>query len=122
MYFVCARAMKMMYKRHKSDKIKDSELIESNSKAETSQVERRATKLFTKYIWSYLGNLNTPIKQQLGPDVVLVLVDIVEQAPMRHQLGDQLDGGTQADAQQADQVGVLHARHDEGLLDETDLH
>lgn len=70
----------------------------------------------------YLGNLDTPIEQQLGSDVVLVLVDIVEQAPMRHQLCDQLDGGTQADAQQASQVGVLHASHDQGLLNETDTH
>lgn len=65
---------------------------------------------------SYLRNLDTPVEQQLGPNVVLVLVDVVEQAPVRHQLRDQLDGGTQADTQQADQVGVLHASHDEGLL------
>lgn len=65
---------------------------------------------------AYLGNLDTPVEQQLGANVVLVLVDVVEEAPVRHQLRDQLDGGTQADTQQAYQVGVLHARHDEGLL------
>lgn len=70
----------------------------------------------------YLGNLDTPIQQQLGSNVVLVLMDIVEEAPMRHQLCDQLDGGTQADAQQADQVGVLHASHNQGLLNETEIH
>lgn len=41
---------------------------------------------------------------------------------MRHQLCDQLDGGTQADTQQTDQVRVLHASHDQGLLNETDTH
>lgn len=70
----------------------------------------------------YLGNLDTPVEQQLGPNVVLVLMDIVEQAPMRHQLCYQLDGGTQAHAQQAHQVGVLHASHDQGLLNETEEH
>lgn len=65
---------------------------------------------------AYLGNLDTPVKQQLGANVVLVLVDVVEEAPVRHQLCHQLDGGTQADTQQAHQVGVLHARHDQGLL------
>lgn len=37
---------------------------------------------------------------------------------MGHELGDQLDGGAQADAEQTDQVGVLHAGHDQGLLGE----
>ena len=49
-------------------------------------------------------------------------MDVVEQAPVRHQLRDQLDGGAQADAQQANQVGVLHACHDQGLLNKTDIH
>lgn len=70
----------------------------------------------------YLGDLDTPVEQQLGANVVLVLVDVVEQAPVRHQLCDQLDGGTQADAQQADQVWVLHAGHDQSLLNETEEH
>ena len=37
---------------------------------------------------------------------------------MGHELGDQLDGGAQANAQQAHQVGVFHAGHDQGLLGE----
>lgn len=40
---------------------------------------------------------------------------------MRHQLCDQLDGGRQADTQQADQMGVLHAGHNQGLLNEKDI-
>lgn len=71
---------------------------------------------------NYLGDLDTPVEQQLGANVVLVLVDVVEQAPVRHELCDQLDGGTEADAQQADQVWVLHAGHDQSLLNETQDH
>lgn len=37
---------------------------------------------------------------------------------MGHELGHQLDGGTQADTKEAHQVGVLHAGHDQGLLGE----
>lgn len=51
-----------------------------------------------------------------------MLVYVVKQAPVRHQLRDQLDSGTQADTQQTHQVGVLDASHDQGLLDETDIH
>ena len=62
--------------------------------------------------------MDTPVEQQLRSDVVLVLVYVVEEAAVGHELGDQLDGGAQADAQQAHQVGVLHAGHDQGLLGE----
>lgn len=65
---------------------------------------------------AYLGDLDTPVEQQLRPDVVLVLVHVVEQAAVGHELGDQLDGRAQADAEQAHQVGVFHAGHDQGLL------
>lgn len=67
---------------------------------------------------TYLGDLDTPVEQQLRSDVVLVLVHVVEEAAVGHELGDQLDGGAQADAQQTHQVGVLHAGHDQGLLGE----
>lgn len=67
---------------------------------------------------TYLGDLDTPVEQQLRSDVVLVLVHVVEEASVGHELGDQLDGGAQADAQQTHQVGVLHAGHDQGLLGE----
>lgn len=67
---------------------------------------------------TYLGDLDTPVEQQLRADVVLVLVHVVEEAAVGHELRDQLDGGAQADAQQTHQVGVLHAGHDQGLLSE----
>lgn len=74
--------------------------------------------LVTPIAVTHLGDLDTPVEQQLRPDVVLVLVHVVEQAAVGHELGDQLDGGAQAHAQQTHQVGVLHAGHDQGLLGE----
>lgn len=71
---------------------------------------------FDLFVLAYLGDLDTPVEQQLRSDVVLVLVHVVEQAAVGHELGDQLDGGAQADAQQTHQVGVLHAGHDQSLL------
>ena len=63
-----------------------------------------------------LSNLDTPVEEQLGTDVVLVLPDIFKEAAIRHQLGDQLHGGSQADPQQAAHVGAGHSCHDIGLL------
>lgn len=68
---------------------------------------------------SYLGDLDTPVEHQLRADVVLVFVDVVEEAAVGHELGDQLDGGAQADPQETDQVGVFHASHDQSLLGNT---
>lgn len=65
---------------------------------------------------THLGDLDTPVEQQLRANVVLVLMHVVQQAAMGHELGHQLDGGAQADAQQTHQVGVFHAGHDQGLL------
>ncbi len=101
-----------------SDTKKDQSKGHLRSQATRQPVKQPRSSLFHPY----LGDLDTPVEQQLRSDVVLVLMDIVEQAPVRHQLCDQLDGGTKADTQQADQVGVLHARHDQGLLNETDTH
>jgi len=67
---------------------------------------------------AYLSDLDTPVEQQLRSDVVLVLVHVVEEAAVGHELRDQLDGGAQAHAEQTHQVGVLHAGHDQGLLGE----
>lgn len=69
---------------------------------------------------TYLGDLHTPVEQQLRADVVLVLMHVVQKAAVGHQLGDQLDGGTQAHPQQPHQVRVLHAGHDQGLLGQTE--
>lgn len=65
---------------------------------------------------THLGDLDTPVEQQLRSDVVLVLVHVVKQAAMGHELGYQLDGGAQADSQETHQVGVFHAGHYQGLL------
>lgn len=73
---------------------------------------------FDLTVVTYLGDLDTPVEQQLRADVVFVLVHVVEEAAVWHELGDQLDGRAQAHAQQTNQVGVLHAGHDEGLLGE----
>ena len=64
----------------------------------------------------YLGDLNTPVEQPLGADVVPVGADVVQQAAAGHQLGDQLDRRRQADPQKTAHVGVVHACHHIGLL------
>lgn len=48
--------------------------------------------------------------------MVFMLVNVVQQATVGHQLSDQLDRGAQANPQEPDQVGVIHARHDKSLL------
>lgn len=70
---------------------------------------------FTRFL-SYLCNLHTPVEQVLGADIVLVLFHIVQQAAVRHQLGDELHCGGQADAEQATHMGVLHTGHHISLL------
>lgn len=52
----------------------------------------------------------------LRADVVLVFSDVVQQTAVGHQLGDKLDGGGQADAEQTTHVRMLNARHHIGLL------
>lgn len=90
-----------------------------NTHSNTQTLQRhRMPPSFDPTAVTYLGNLDTPVEQQLRSDVVLVLVHVVEEAAVGHELGDQLDGGAQADAQQTHQVGVLHAGHDQGLLGE----
>lgn len=58
-----------------------------------------------------LGDLDTPVEEELGANAVLVLPNVVQQAAVGHQLGDQLHCGRQADPQQAAHVGAGHARH-----------
>lgn len=87
------------------------------SNAQTPQ-HKQTPSSFDLIIVIYLCNLDTPVEQQLRSNVVLVLVHIVEEAAVGHELGDQLDGGAQADTEETHQVGVLHAGHDQGLLGE----
>lgn len=47
-----------------------------------------------------------------------MLVDVVQETAVGHELGDQLDGGAQAHTEEAHQVGVLHTGHDQCLLGE----
>lgn len=65
---------------------------------------------------AYLSDLHTPVEQVLGADVVLVRLDVVEQAAIGHELGHQLHVRRQADAQQTAHVWVFHARHHVGFL------
>lgn len=65
---------------------------------------------------AHLCDLHTPVEQVLGADVVLVLSDIVQEAAIGHQLCDELDGGGQADAQEAADMGVVHTGHHIGFL------
>lgn len=65
---------------------------------------------------SYLGNLHTPVEQVLGADVVFVLLDIVQQAAVGHELSDELHRGGQADAEQPAHMRMVHACHHISLL------
>lgn len=65
---------------------------------------------------TYFCDLDTPIEQVLGTDIVLMLTDVVQEAAIGHELCDELNGGGQADAQQAAHMGVVHTGHDIGLL------
>lgn len=40
---------------------------------------------------AHLSDLDTPVQQPLGPDVVFVVSYVVQQASIRHQLSHQLD-------------------------------
>lgn len=64
----------------------------------------------------YLSNLHTPVEQVLRANVVLIFSDVVQQTAVGHQLGDKLDGGGQADAEQTTHVRMLNGRHHIGLL------
>ena len=65
---------------------------------------------------SHLGDLDAPVKETLGADALLVLSDIVQQAAIGHQLGDQLHRGGQADPQETTHIRTGHARHHIRLL------
>ena len=66
---------------------------------------------------SHLGDLDAPVEETLGADVLVVLPDVVQQAAVGHQLGDQLHRGGQADPQQTTHVRVVHTGHHIGLLE-----
>lgn len=65
---------------------------------------------------SHLGDLHTPVEQVLGADIVLVLFDIVQEAAVGHELGDELHGGSQADAEQTTHMRMVDACHHISLL------
>lgn len=58
-----------------------------------------STNVASRYGVSYLGDLNTPVEQQLGANVVFVFMNIVQQTAMGHELSDQLYGGAQTHSQ-----------------------
>ena len=64
----------------------------------------------------YLGYLHTPVEQVLRADVVLVLLDVVQQAAVGHELSDQLHRGGQADPQETTHVRAGDPRHHISLL------
>lgn len=69
------------------------------------------------YIFTF-GDLRAPVEQGLGADLVLVLPDVVEEAAERHQLRHEHHLRGHANAEQLEQVGVFHAGHDVGLVEE----
>ena len=62
------------------------------------------------------GNLFAPAEQRLRSDLVLVVPDILQETTERHQLGDQHESAGHADGQKLQEVRVLDACHDVGLL------
>lgn len=67
---------------------------------------------------TYLGDLDTPVEEELGADVVLVLPDVVEEAAVGHQLSDQLHRGGQTDSQKTTHVRAGDPCHHVSLLGE----
>lgn len=59
----------------------------------------------------YLCYLDTPVEKKLRANIIFVFMHIVQKASMRHQLGNQLNGGTQTHSQKTNQVGMIHASH-----------
>lgn len=79
----------------------------SNIRADSEHLDTRA---------AHLSDLHAPVEEVLGPDAVLVLSDVIEQAAVRHELSDQLHRGGQTDSQQAAHVRTDHTRHHVRLL------
>lgn len=72
------------------------------------------------FLFTNLGDLDTPVEEELGADAVLVLPDVVEEAAVRHQLSDQLHRGGQTDPQQTTHIGAGHTCHHICLLGKTE--
>lgn len=50
-------------------------------------------------VGTYLSYLDTPVKQQLWTNVILVFMDVIQQAAVGHKLCHQLNGGAQTHPQ-----------------------
>lgn len=102
----CPQIYRLNITSNSERKQKKEDYQPSRGSAQTKGKTKRSRLLRTN-----LGDLDTPVEEELGADAVLVLPDVVQQAAVGHQLGDQLHGGGQADPQQATHVGAGHARH-----------
>ena len=60
---------------------------------------------------AHLCDLHTPVEKVLGADVVLVLSDVIQEAAIRHQLRDELNGRSEADPQQAAHMRIVNTSH-----------
>lgn len=65
---------------------------------------------------TYLGDLDTPIEEVLGADMILVLPDIFKEAAVWHQLSDQLYCGGQTNPQETTHIRASDSCHHIGLL------
>ena len=71
----------------------------SISKCSRSGSKKLGKSLPQEVTGTYLSYLDAPVKQQLRSDVVLVFMDVIQQAAVRHELRDQLDGWAQTHTQ-----------------------
>lgn len=65
---------------------------------------------------AYLCNLHTPVEKILGPNVVLVLSDVIKEAAVRHQLCDELNCRSETDSQQAAHMRIVNTSHHVSFL------
>lgn len=69
-----------------------------------------------KHYLGYLGNLDTPVEEDLRTNAVYVFPDIVQQAAVRHQLSDQLHGRGQTNPEETTHIRAGDRRHHIRLL------
>lgn len=65
----------------------------------------------------YLGDLDTPVEEELRTNAILVLADVVEEAAVRHQLSDQLHCWGETNPQETTHIRAGNPRHHIRLLE-----
>lgn len=72
-------------------------------------------------MFHYLCNLDTPIEQSLGAQLVLAVPDVLQQGALTAELADELQAVSRTDAQDPDDVHVVQASQCHHVLRMTNL-